>query len=644
MQQKDTNNNFVVKDIEVLFETALRHYQEGDLQQAQDDCHRILREQQRPDAILILAKIAHERSEFKLAVERYQQFLSIVPSHEQTHFHLGVVLEELGQVEAAIEHYKKANTITANNAAVHDRIANAYCKLQRWVEAIKAYQQLLALQNDDVGTMIKLGQAFTKAKLIPESILMYEQALTLLPDNALLLRRLGGGLLIMGQLKKAIDCFDQALSSRPDYFAVRIDLALALRQLGRAEQALALLEQAIGLKPDNEEAQINLALTLKQLGRTELAVERLEQFLTDSPSCGRAYYHISKIKPKQELVSAVEKLVNNSELPKGDATYCHFALGNVFDNSKLFDQAFNHYLKANKLHRETLSYDARENAQYVDSLIKVYNKGFFQGKGPHGATSQLPVFIVGMPRSGTTLAEQIVSSHAMVHGAGEIRACPAINYSIAYQLKYSKPDPECMSLIDRKMIEVYSARYLQELTHHCPAAARITDKEPGNFFRIGLIKTLFPNARIIHCQRNPLDNCVSVFFHYFTAFQSSFELTELGQFYRDYLRLMTHWNNLFPGEIFTLQYEDLVDDQERVSRQLIDYLGLEWDQNCLDFHNNERNVMTPSNMQVRQPMYKDSINRWQPYEKHLKPLIEVLQQAGYVAEPSGTSAAESGGM
>jgi hypothetical protein len=326
------------------------------------------------------------------------------------------------------------------------------------------------------------------------------------------------------------------------------------------------------------------------------------------------------IRPKQDLIPVVEKLVSDPQLPNRDAIHCHFALGNFFDSGKLFDQAFKHFLRGNALQRETLTYDAQENMQYVDSLIKVYSNGFFQGKRQFGSASRLPVFIVGMPRSGTSLTEQILSSHALVHGAGETRACPAINYSIAQQLKYAKPEPECMSLIDGNMVEEYSARYLQQLKFHCPGAARITDKEPGNFFRIGLIKTLFPDARIIHCQRNPLDNCISLFFHFFTAFQCSFELTELGQFYLDYQRLMTHWQNLFPGEIFALQYEELVEDQERVSKRLIDYLGLEWDEKCLDFHNNERNVVSPSNLQIRQPMYQNSINRW-------KPLIETLQQA-----------------
>ena len=626
MRQENSNISSVDKEIEALSGMALKHYQEGRLQQAQDVCLRILRRQHRPDAILILANIAHEQREFKVAVERYQQFLGIIPDHAQTWFHLGLVLEELGRTERAIEHYRKSITVTDNNAAVHRHLADACCKLQRWQEAIQAYQQVLVLQADDAGTMIKLGQAFTEAKLIPESILMYEQALSLLPDNPLVHRRLGAALLVMGQVNKAVGCFEQSLRLQPDYFAVRIDLALALRQLGRAEDALVPLEQAIALKPENEEAHINLALTFKQLGQTEHAIERLEQFLAVSPSCGRAWYHLSIIEPKQEVITVVEELVGNPGLPNGDAMYCHFTLGNLLDAGGFFNRAFAHYLEANRLHRETLTYDPGENTRYIDSLIDVYSRDYFESKRSFGSASQLPVFIVGMPRSGTTLVEQILSSHARVHGAGEIRACPAINYSIAHQLNYTKPDPECMTLIDAKMAEAYSGRYLQELEFHSPDAARITDKEPGNFFRIGLIKTLFPHARIIHCQRNPLDNCVSLFFHCFTAFQGSFELAELGRFYRDYQRLMAHWQDLFPGEIFTVQYEELVEDQEGVSRRMIDHVGLEWDEKCLDFQNNERNVMTPSNVQVRQPMYKDSINRWKRYKQHLQPLTDALQQ------------------
>jgi len=231
-----------------------------------------------------------------------------------------------------------------------------------------------------------------------------------------------------------------------------------------------------------------------------------------------------------------------------------------------------------------------------------------------------------MPRSGSTLVEQIVSSHPQVYGAGELQAISSIILTISQQLEYANPYPECMSLFDKKMAEEYSERYLQVLALHSTDAKHVTDKFPGNYFKIGLIKTLFPDARIILCQRNPLDSCISIFFHCITDWKWSFDLRELGKYYLEYQRLMTHWQDVVPGEIFTVQYEDLVMEQERVSKQMINYLDLEWDEKCLDFHNNERDVRTISNMQVRKPMYKDSMDRWKHYEKHLQPLIEVLGQ------------------
>ena len=626
MQKKNTKDNTEEKDIAALADMALQHYREGDLQQAQDTCQRILRRQQRPDAILILAKIAHEQGEFQVAIEHYQQFLRIIPDHEQTHLNLGLVLEKLGHTGRAIEHYKKSIAITANDAAVHSRLADACCKLHRWTEAIKAYQRVLALRDDDVDTMIKLGSAYSAVQLFAESVLLYERALAILPDNALVHRHLGASLRRMGQIKKSIECFERSIRLRPDYVKARINLAQALSQLGKAEEARVPLEEAIELEPDDAEAHLQLASTFRQLGQKELAIERLEQFLTIRPACGEAYYQISIIRPERELISVVEKRLSDG-CPKVDTMYCHFALGNLLNDSKSYDQAFRHFLIGNKLQRETFTYHAGDTSQVVDRLIQVYCKDFFAGKRQFGSASPLPVFILGMPRSGTTLTEQILSSHPLVHGAGETETFPEVNRSIVQQLEYAEPSPECMSLVDGKMVEEYSARYLQDLALHCPTAARITDKFPHNFLEIGLIKTLFPDARIIHCQRNPLDNCTSIFFHCFTTFKASFELTELGQYYLQYQRLMSHWHKLFPGEIFTVQYEDLVLDQERVSKQLIEYIGLEWDENCLDFQHNERNVSSPSNMQVRQPMYKSSVNRWKLYEKQLQPLIEVLQQA-----------------
>ncbi len=619
--------NISTLDSAALSQKALQHFKEGRLQQAQDECLALLQNQQHPGAILILGWIAHQQRELDVAVKRYQQYLGLRPKDAEAHYTLGLVFKELGRTELAIEHFNQSISIVADNAAVHKQLGDAYSKLQRLEEAIKPYETALALQADDVVTRINLGNVFHGLHRYTQSIQLYQQALTMQPDNVQVHRHLGASYQRMGQTQEAMKCFEQALSLRPDYVDARIKLAEVLRELGRAEEALVQVEQVTDLKPDETQAHVILALILRELGQAELAIERFERLLSTEPRCGHLYYQIAMLKPKQELIPILEKLISDPSLPNGDAIFCHFALGNIHRGSNSFDQAFSHFLEANTLYRKTFVYDAKEHALLIDRLIKVYSKRFFQRKHQFGSASQLPVFILGMPRSGTTLVEQIISSHPKVYGAGELQAISAIILTISQQLEHANLYPECMTLFDKEMAEEYSARYLQELALHSATAKHITDKFPGNYFKIGLIKTLFPDARIIHCQRNPLDSCISIFFHCIQDWKWSFELTELGQYYLDYQRLMSHWQKLFPGEIFTVQYEELVMDQERVSKQLIDYLGLEWDEKCLDFHNNERDVRTISNMQVRQPMYKNSMNRWKHYEKHLQPLIDVLQQA-----------------
>lgn len=626
MQHKNSSDNTADKESDALFNTALQHYQQGRLPQAEDLCQRILGQQQRPDAILILANIAQEQKRFEVAIERYKQFLGIVPQHAQSHFHIAVALEEMGRTEAAIEHYKKSIAHNADNAEAHSRLADACYELQRWEEAIASYQQVLALQGEDVGAMIKLGSAFNSLQLFAEAIVLYERILTITPDNALVYKHLGASLQRMGRIRKAVTCFEQALRLRPDYVGARIDLARALRTLGEAEKALTPLDEAIDLEPENEEAHMQLAATLRQLGQTQRAIECLEGYVAIRPACGEAYHRISVISPDRELIAVIEKLLGDPGLLESDAIYCHFALGNLFDASKAFDRAFSHFLRANEMQRATFTYDADESRQTVTRLTNVYSNEYFSGKPEFGSASQLPVFIVGMPRSGTTLIEQILSSHPLIHGAGEIESLPAINRSIVQHLEYASPTPECMSLVDGQMIREYSERYLQDLAIHSPTATRITDKFPQNFFSIGLIKTLFPDARIVHCRRDPIDNCMSLFFHYFKNFKATFDLAELAQYYLQYQRLMSYWQDLFPGQILTVQYEELVVNQEGISKEMIDYLGVEWDEKCLDFHNNERNVLTPSNLQVKQPMYATSVGRWKNYERQLQPLVEAFQE------------------
>ena len=513
----------------------------------------------------------------------------------------------------------------------HIQSGDACTRLGRWKAASGAYEQALALQPDDVETTVKLGKAYLAAQLLPAAAESYARTLAILPDSAVLQCHLGAVLHRLGQTRGAIDHLVRALDLRPDYAKAHLDLALVYRELGRTAEAMHHIQESIHLNPDDIDAHISLALTLRQEGRMGLASRHLTQLLSIQPVCGAAYYHLSMIRPPLHLIPAIRKLVEYPQLPAEDAVHCHFALGNVFDAHAASDLAFDHYRQANALKRESVAYELRDTTRMFERLIETYSEDFFERKRGLGCDSELPVFIVGLPRSGTTLIEQILASHGSIHGAGELESFAGVELAIAHRFRSGRPTPECMSLIDQETVDEFSARYLDELRLRSGMAARIVDKLLGNFARIGLIKTLFPNASIVHCTRNALDHCVSLYFHNFQAPAYSFDLRELGQYYLHYQHLMAHWETLFPDRIFKVRYEELVSEPERISKQLIDHLDLPWDENCLRFYKNTRAIMGPSNIQVRQPIYRISVDRWKRYKKHLTPLIEALD-----ASRSGT--------
>jgi len=258
-------------------------------------------------------------------------------------------------------------------------------------------------------------------------------------------------------------------------------------------------------------------------------------------------------------------------------------------------------------------------------VIATFGAEFFARTDRAGSQSELPVFIVGMPRSGTTLVEQILASHPMVHGAGELDYMRRIMQTLPERLGVQRPIPECAANIDTALAERIAEEHLQHLREHSASALRITDKTPSNFLRLGLIALLFPKARIIHCQRDPLDTCLSCYFLRFGQGQAfAYDLDDLGRYYRDCARLMEHWRRVLPSPLLEVPYEALVADQEGWSRRLIAFLGLDWDDRCLAFYRSERQVKTASVWQVRQPVYASSIGRWRRYAKHLGPLFAAL--------------------
>ena len=641
---------------------GLAHYQAGRLQQAETIFQSILQEHpQHPDALHLLGVLKHRAGDHETAVglieeaiksnptapaffnncgevyralqnydsaiARYEQALILNPKYAEAFYNLGITLNQLGRHEEAIERYKQALVIKPDHHKAHNNRGNALRNLGRQEDAVTHYGQALAIRPNYAEAHYNLGNALQELGRHEEAIACYERAVSIRRDFAEAYNNLGNALHNLGRHAEAMAHIEQALALEPELAEAHSNRGNVLQELSRHDEAIASYEQALTLKPDFAEAHYNLGISLQDLGRQEDAIASYERALALKPDHAEARRSLTLIKPSPDQVPLLEQRLTDPSTSEEDAIHIHFALGDLLDQANSYTDAFEHFQKANTLKRNTINYDIRGHTAFVDRLIKTYTKSFFETNTARGSDSELPVFIVGLPRSGTTLVEQIVSSHPQVFGAGELGSLMSIEEGIAKEIETSRPYPEGISSCKDSVAAEFSTRYLRELREYSRAAIRISDKMPSNFLRIGLIKTLLPKARIIHCKRNALDTCTSIFLNYLVkGHDYSFDLEELGEYYLDYERLMRHWRGVLADEIFEVQYEELVTDQEPVSRQLIEHVGLEWDDACLDFHENKRAVKTASNLQVRKPIYKDSINRWRRYEKQLAPLVAMLEK------------------
>ena len=415
----------------------------------------------------------------------------------------------------------------------------------------------------------------------------------------------------------------KALRINPNYAEAHTNLGAALLRLGMPDEAIAALRKAIELKPDLAEAHNSLAVALTQLGRFSEAAESFEQAIGLAPA--NTYFRLSASGLKRfvagdpRLQELEEMAKDSASRPVSDQIELHFALGKAYDDMERPAEAFGHWLAGNTLKRQQIAYDEATTFAEFDQVRSVYTSEFIQASQGTGHPSSVPIFIIGMPRSGSTLIEQILASHPRVFGAGELHDLGA---SIESTLMGSGG-----SAGTKQKMQDIGARYVAAIERLAPGAVRITDKLPQNFIFAGLIHLALPNAAIIHTTRDPIDTCLSCFSIMFTTEQNfTYDLAELGRYYRHYQSLMGHWHRVLPpGRILDVRYEDVVADLEGQARRIIAHCGLDWDPQCLAFHKTERAVRTASATQVRQPIYKDAVERWRRYEEFLAPLMAELK-------------------
>ena len=508
---------------------------------------------------------------------------------------LGVSLQTQGK--DALPALRKAAELLPDDAAAHSNLGNALRELACLDEAVASCRQAIEIDSDYVMGHNNLGAALKDYGKTDEAAVCCRRALILKPDFAEALSNLGYVLKDLGQLDAAATCFHRALVVRPDYAEAHNNLGNVRKELGQFDRAVASYRSALAIKPDYVMPRFSLVSTKK-------VREGDGDF--------------------EALVTLADKLESrNISLTANESICLHFGLGKGYDDQEDYDRAFSHFAKGCRLNRSTFTYDPQEDTKMFDQIMRVFDKNLKAQLEGGGDESHVPIFVLGMPRSGTTLTEQIIASHPDVYGAGEL---PNI-LAIARRDIGGIPSPESWKLLDQKRLSAWGSEYVRALRQHSPESRRITDKMPQNFLALGLIHLMAPNAKIIHVKRNPVDTCLSCFTKAFSNknVKFSYDLAELGQYYVNYSRLMEHWAQVLPpGTFMDVQYEDIVTDQETQARRLIEYCGLEWDSVCLDFHKNERSVRTASVAQVRKPVYNSSVERWRRYERHLIPLLDAL--------------------
>ena len=546
----------------------------------------------------------HQRGLLQDAERFYRAQLKLKPNHFGSLHSLALICIQRGDLKEARRQIRKALNQNPNSAEAYNTLGYILQGLERVEEAIAAYQK----------------------------------AITLKPDYAIAYNNLGNSLLGCERFEDAVKQYQLAVATKADFAEAYKNLGGAFLALERYDDAIAYSDKALRIQPNLAGAYFHKGIALGTDGRLAEARASYEMAVKSAPRSGRFHQSLAEIKRYQNgdahLVEMEALAREMTSLPEEDQMCLHFALGKALMDVEEHERAFRHLLKGNALKRRRVCYDEQKSLSSLDRIRSAFTPEFMRSHASEGATSGLPIFILGMPRSGTTLIEQILASHPDVHGGGER---PDFENAVTGIFATKRNDIaylDCIRTLTKSKLQELGSRYLATLRSVAPGASRITDKLPGNFRFVGLIHLALPNARIIHVRRDPIDTCLSCFTKLFSGELSyTYSLEELGRYYQAYAKLMSHWRQVLPaGAMLDVDYEALVADIEGQARRLVAYCGLAWHDRCVDFHRTKRPIRTASVAQVRQPIYTSSVGRWRPYRHLLRPLLEALE-INSVAEP-----------
>ncbi|SFF68673.1 Tfp pilus assembly protein PilF [Fontimonas thermophila] len=547
------------------------------------------------DAYRGLAAICWRQGQMATAIEYLRQAVSLAPDHPDAHADLAFVLMAARQLAAALPHMERLVALQPHNPDAWHNLGKLLGDLRELESARQAFERSLQLAPDRRPTLVTYARTLAACGDDEGAERIWERIIALQPNIAEGYQGLAEVQFARGHLHRCLETYRRGVQAVPDSPEMHMGLAQLTEDLGDREGAERSFRQALALRPD-----------------WPIALEGLLTLIRD--------------RAEPELLTRARAIVEDPRRPPQDRANVGFGLGKALD-ARDPDAAFAIWTLANRARREQIGpYDRDRLTRRIDRTIAAFSDAQYERLRNAGDPDPRPVFVIGMPRSGTTLVEQIIAAHPQAHGYGELPEIGRIARELPRRAGSIQKWPEVLSVVDEQVLKSAAADYLANLVRREPSSAmRWIDKAPLNFFYAGLIALMFPRATIIWCRRDPRDVCVSIYGENFSLDQGfATDLADLGYFYREHMRLMRHWCRLFGERIYECVYEDLVAAPEAGTRRLIDVVGLPWDDACLAFHRNDRAVLTPSRWQVRQPMYAQSVGRWRRYARHIGPLLEAL--------------------
>lgn len=615
------------------------------------------------NALMLLALAQNAAGQTSIALDTFAQLTSLQPRWPAAYFEYAQVLGKSRQYGRAIAALENALALKPDLPKAWLSLGDCYSAIEDQANAQNAYAQHVRYSVHDP-ELLTAAVALTENN-IPVAERVLKQYLQKTPTDVVAIRMLAEVAARLGRNEDAEMLLERCMQIAPNFKEAKQHYALVLHRTNKPELALLQVDELLRGDPDNPGNKNLKAVLLCRVGDYDQAIQLYEEILKDvtgqakiwlsfghalktagyqeravaayqkcnalEPSFGEAYWSLANLKTHRfssEDVVAMEAQLSNQNLSIEDRFHFEFSLAKAREDEKHYESSFKHYLSGNSLRRSLITYGADEISKRVEHLSKKHTKEFFSQRNGLGCRSQDPIFVIGMPRAGSTLIEQILSSHSQVEGTMELPEIISITRRLRLQAdpKQAVPYIDLLAELNAKELEELGLEFIERTrVQRKTDAPFFIDKMPNNFSHIGLIHLMLPNAKIIDARRHPLACCFSNFKQHFARGQNfSYSLEELGRYYHDYVKLMAHYDAVLPGRIHRVYYESMVENTEMEVRRMLDYCGLPFEQNCLRFFENNRPVRTASSEQVRQPIYKEGIDHWQHFEPWLHPLKQAL--------------------